>query len=46
MGSLGLTSWKRTSGSTWAAGTGPDTDHTKGTALGKMSYNCFLGKLF
>ena len=36
MGSLGLTSWKRTSGSTWAAGTGPDTDHTKGTAMGKI----------
>ena len=36
VGSLGLTSWKRTSGSTWASGTGPSTDHTKGTALGRV----------
>ena len=41
VGSFGLTSWKRTSGSTWAAGTGPTSDHTKGTPNGKVLFNSF-----
>ena len=33
---MGRTSWKRTSGATWAAGTGPASDHTKGDDTGKL----------
>jgi len=33
--------WKRSNGGTPSAGTGPKTDHTTGTNLGKNTYSLF-----